>query len=86
MSTDLSAPPPTYTQQDARAASPDPATAPQLLILPAGDTVRFQSGFLGADADERAAIEGEVHLKGADARWDKLSVRSALRLRTVHTK
>ncbi|KAI0670015.1 hypothetical protein C8Q78DRAFT_1038751 [Trametes maxima] len=48
---------------------------PQILIVPAADGVHFQKGFLGADG-ERAAIEGELHIKSADApfRWRKVSV------------
>lgn len=82
----LNAPPPIYTQQDAQnAPSPTPTDddigGPQLLILPAGDTVQFQSGFLGAEG-ERAAIEGEVQIKGVEgARWDKLSVTITLTAR-----
>ena len=59
----MDAPPPTYDlEHDA-----------QIEILPASDALSFQSGYLGAD-DERAAMEGEVHLKGAGSGWEKLSV------------
>ncbi|KAI0662684.1 hypothetical protein C8Q70DRAFT_908793 [Cubamyces menziesii] len=53
---------------------------PQILIVPAADGVHFQKGFLGADG-ERAAIEGELQIKSADApcRWRKVTVS----LRTV---
>ncbi|KAI1797769.1 hypothetical protein LXA43DRAFT_981966 [Ganoderma leucocontextum] len=49
---------------------------PQILIIPvAEDYVHFQKGYLGADG-ERAAIEGELQIKSADAefRWRKVSV------------
>ncbi|KAI0361751.1 hypothetical protein OH77DRAFT_1444578 [Trametes cingulata] len=48
---------------------------PQILIVPAADGVHFQKGFLGADG-ERAAIEGELQIKSADAsfRWRKVTV------------
>ncbi|KAI0029617.1 hypothetical protein K488DRAFT_31022, partial [Vararia minispora EC-137] len=59
--------PPTYAREDdagSDAASVH-AREPQIVILPSTDAVRFQHGFLGADG-ERAAIEGEVQIKGAD--------------------
>jgi hypothetical protein len=68
MSLDPSIPPPLYplTQH-----VPNP---PQILIIPATDSLRFQQGFLGADG-ERAAIEGELQLKETDEiRWRKVSV------------
>ena len=69
-SSDLSVPPPLYAQQSASSLESDP----QILIIPATDSLRFQQGFLGADG-ERAAIEGELQLKGAHPdRWRKLSV------------
>lgn len=37
---------------------------PQILILPATDAINFQKGFAGAEG-ERAAIEGELQIKGA---------------------
>lgn len=45
----------------------------QIEILPASEALSFQSGYLGAD-DERASMEGEVHLKAAGSGWEKLSV------------
>jgi hypothetical protein len=73
-SSDLSVPPPIYAQQPAGSPESDPQTDPQILIIPATDSLRFQQGFLGADG-ERAAIEGELQLKGAHPdRWRKLSV------------
>ena len=75
-------PPPTYS-----AGCPDsdatPATGEatdrdglQLLIVPTVDAINFQKGYLGADG-ERAAIEGELQIKGADLeRWAKVSVLS----------
>ncbi len=48
------------------------ASAPRLVIAPAGNAVQFQSGRLGA-ADERATIEGELLLKGfATPDWDSV--------------
>lgn len=73
-SSDLSVAPPLYAQQSASSSEGDPPIDPQILIIPATDSLRFQQGFLGADG-EHAAIEGELQLKGADsARWRKLSV------------
>ncbi|KAF7969230.1 hypothetical protein HWV62_27947 [Athelia sp. TMB] len=37
---------------------------PQILILPTTDAISFQKGFVGAEG-ERAAIEGELQIKGA---------------------
>ena len=77
----MEAPPPTYEHDEPEA---------QIEILPASDALSFQSGYLGAD-DERAAMEGEVHLKGAGGGWEKLSVRYSypaqrLSLRPVYPK
>jgi hypothetical protein len=72
-SSDHSAPPPLYAQQSSSPEA-DPHSDPQILIIPATDSLRFQQGFLGADG-ERAAIEGELQIKEAHpARWRKLSV------------
>lgn len=61
----MSSDPPIYAQH---------GLEPQILIIPATDSLRFQQGFLGADG-ERAAIEGELQVKGADSvRWRKVSV------------
>ena len=48
--------------------------SPQILIIPVAEGyVHFQKGYLGADG-ERAAIEGELQIKSADAefRWRKV--------------
>lgn len=76
-------PPPTYSQQelseeldsfengDSRSDSPP---QPQILIVPT--VVNFQKGFLGAEG-ERAAIEGELQLKGAKYEdWSKVYVQN----------
>ncbi|KAF9068078.1 hypothetical protein BDP27DRAFT_1383765 [Rhodocollybia butyracea] len=80
-------PPPTYSQQDPDDTSSETTESsagpsqPQLLIVPTVDTVNFQKGFLGA-ADERAAIEGELQIKGAVSEaWDKVTVN----LKTIET-
>jgi hypothetical protein len=72
-------PPPTYSQEDPTTC--DPGTLPndtnlphrpEILILPTVDSINFQKGYLGAE-DERAAIEGEVQVKGVDQdNWSKL--------------
>jgi hypothetical protein len=71
-------PPPTYSQQDpVDAINPHWQTSqqvsdPQILIIPAANAVNFQKGFLGAEG-ERAAIEGELHIKGVDAdQWKRV--------------
>ncbi|KAF9532076.1 hypothetical protein CPB83DRAFT_56597 [Crepidotus variabilis] len=72
-------PPPTYSQQDpVTSTTPDnftdPSSEPQILLIPSVDAVNFQKGFLGADG-ERAAIEGELQIKGVEVdRWDRLTV------------
>ena len=48
-----------------QASSSEEVPEIQLLITPSPDSVHFQNGYLGADG-ERAAIEGEVHVKGGD--------------------
>ena len=75
MSSDLSiAPPPIYAQRGPDPPERVPQFEPQILIIPATDSLRFQQGFLGADG-ERAAIEGELQVKGTDSvRWRKVSV------------
>ncbi|KAI0304719.1 hypothetical protein BC826DRAFT_1100516 [Russula brevipes] len=80
MSSDLSLPPPIYAQQGANTSeSVQLQIEPQILIIPATDSLRFQQGFLGADG-ERAAIEGELQVKGTDTfRWRKVTMD----LRTV---
>lgn len=64
------APPPQYSQHGG-----DDSSSLQLLIVPALDGINFQKGYVGAEG-EHAAVEGEVHLKGAKpGAWKKLSVR-----------
>lgn len=64
------APPPRYSQHGS-----DDLSGLQLLIVPALDGINFQKGYIGAEG-ERAAMEGEIHLKGAKpGAWKKLSVR-----------
>ncbi|KAI0307969.1 hypothetical protein B0F90DRAFT_1619066, partial [Multifurca ochricompacta] len=71
--------PPTYAQRGANLPESEPQTEPQILIIPATNSLRFQQGFLGADG-ERAAIEGELQVKGTDSvRWRKVTMN----LRTV---
>jgi len=65
-------PPPTYSQQDpANLDSHGHLSEPQILIIPTVDAVNFQKGFLGADG-ERAAIEGELQIKGDIEGWSRL--------------
>ncbi|KAI0004168.1 hypothetical protein BJV74DRAFT_809519 [Russula compacta] len=80
MSSDLlSIPPPIYAQDATNSPLGIPLIEPQILIIPATDSLRFQQGFLGADG-ERAAIEGELQVKGTDSiRWRKVTMD----LRTV---
>lgn len=74
-----SLPPPIYSQQDpdgslhSTSGPHDPSIPePQILIVPSADTVNFQQGYLGADG-ERAAIEGELQIKGAEpGHWAKV--------------
>lgn len=69
--------PPTYTQDsdpsdDGSQVSLSSADEPQVLIIPTADSVGFQAGYLGADL-ERASIEGEIHVKGAQRiQWKKV--------------
>lgn len=77
------APPPLYSQDDPEddIADTTPAGAltseglgPQILILPITDATNFQKGFVGAEG-ERAAIEGELQIKGAGpGQWNKVFV------------
>jgi len=69
-------PPPIYSQQDptffGQGATQNEFHCPEILILPTIDSVNFQKGYLGVE-EERAAIEGEIQVKGADQhRWSKL--------------
>lgn len=65
-------PPPLYTKSEAEGgpSSSEDANAepddPQILIVPPSQSAQFQKGFLGAE-DERAAIEGELQIKGISA-------------------
>ncbi|EJD04183.1 uncharacterized protein FOMMEDRAFT_35956, partial [Fomitiporia mediterranea MF3/22] len=46
----------------------------QLLISPSGNATHFQKGYLGAN-DERAAIEGELQIKGVPLDiWESLTI------------
>ncbi|KAJ7492814.1 hypothetical protein FB451DRAFT_551149 [Mycena latifolia] len=78
-------PPPTYSQQadelplSQTSSTSDTTQDPQILIIPSPDTINFQKGYLGAD-EERAAVEGEIQVKGTDSgRWARVTVS----LRTV---
>lgn len=77
-------PPPTYELEDEHglgqsSAAPEFPTEAQLLISPTGTTSQFQKGYLGA-AGERAAIEGEIQIKGVPvASWNSLCVFAPLR-------
>jgi len=72
-------PPPTYSQEDPTSLDPaafqddtDLPHGPEIVILPTIDSINFQKGYLGAE-DERAAIKGEVQVKGVDQHhWSKL--------------
>uniref|UniRef100_A0A0W0G2S7 Uncharacterized protein n=1 Tax=Moniliophthora roreri TaxID=221103 RepID=A0A0W0G2S7_MONRR len=80
-------PPPTYSQelQDQVPGDPqgDAPGLPQILIVPT--VVSFQKGFLGAEG-ERAAIEGELQLKGAEAQdWNKVTI-SLRTVESAHTR
>ncbi|KXN89886.1 hypothetical protein AN958_04890 [Leucoagaricus sp. SymC.cos] len=74
-------PPPIYSQEDPTSldqrtpqSNADIPHGPEILILPTIDSINFQKGYLGAE-DERAAIEGEVQVKGIDQEhWSKLIV------------
>ncbi|KAF9229461.1 hypothetical protein BS17DRAFT_825211 [Gyrodon lividus] len=74
------APPPRYSQHGPRDALPlahsdcSDILGLQLLIVPTVDGINFQKGYVGAEG-ERAAMEGEVHVKGAQPGvWRKVSV------------
>ncbi|THH03225.1 hypothetical protein EW145_g6422 [Phellinidium pouzarii] len=79
-------PPPTYDQQHDQgrsqpcalsSTSNEPPLVPseaQLLISPSASAARFQNGYLGANG-ERAAIEGELQIKGVPVMsWESLSI------------
>ena len=78
-----SEPPPTYDDQVSSALPPDQSLAePIINIIPTANSIGFQKGYLGADA-ERAAIEGELQVKGANGgRWGKVFV-TAICIRIV---
>ncbi|KIJ68292.1 hypothetical protein HYDPIDRAFT_81833 [Hydnomerulius pinastri MD-312] len=74
------APPPLYSQHGPHDDPPPmhsdntEISGLQLLIAPAADGVNFQKGYAGAEG-ERAALEGEIHVKGAQpGMWKKVSV------------
>lgn len=74
--TEMSAePPPTYSQDDLSDVDAESrAGEPQILIVPPPGGVSFQKGFLGADG-ERAAVEGEVLIKGiTHGQWRRVYV------------
>ena len=70
-----SEPPPTYSQN----AGDSPADVgayshPQILLVPPSNGIGFQKGYLGADG-ERAAVEGELQIKGVNNRpWGRVYV------------
>jgi hypothetical protein len=76
-----SVPPPLYSQDDPEYAAGQSNSEPivlhqgtQILIIPTTDAINFQKGYVGAEG-ERAAIEGELQIKGAEPRqWDKVFV------------
>ncbi|KAJ6574911.1 hypothetical protein B0H19DRAFT_618731 [Mycena capillaripes] len=80
-------PPPIYSQQADEPPTSDTSSTsdlmldPQILIVPSSDAINFQKGYLGAD-EERAAVEGEIQVKGTEAgRWSRVTVS----LRTIET-
>ncbi|GLB36298.1 hypothetical protein LshimejAT787_0305860 [Lyophyllum shimeji] len=80
-----SLPPPIYSRTDpddgplCPAEADNPGEGPHILIIPIGDAVNFQKGFLGAEG-ERAAIEGELQIKGIEPdHWAKVTIS----LRTI---
>ncbi|KAJ7169686.1 hypothetical protein C8R46DRAFT_1175888 [Mycena filopes] len=76
-------PPPIYSQQadELHADTSCTTSDPQILIIPSSDAINFQKGYLGAE-EERAAIEGEIQIKGAESgHWARVTVS----LRTLET-
>lgn len=75
--TSYTAPPPNYSPecpQNLLRALDEPISGLQIFIIPATDTLTFQKGYLGAEG-ERAAIEGEIHVKGAQpGQWKHVLV------------
>ena len=78
-----SEPPPTYDDdQNTHSPLDPPLSEPVINIVPTHNSIGFQKGYLGADA-ERAAIEGELQVKGANGgRWGKVFV-TAICIRIV---
>ena len=80
MSSIPSVPPPLYSQNDVVDRQEGNSgqyidSEAQLLISPLGNAPNFQKGYLGA-SDERAAIEGEVQIKGVSIEtWENLFVQ-----------
>lgn len=71
-----SEPPPVYSQEDESTLLERSTSLlhPQILIVPTTSPLGFQKGYLGAD-NERAAIEGELQVKGASGeRWGRVCV------------
>ncbi|KZT74731.1 hypothetical protein DAEQUDRAFT_760754 [Daedalea quercina L-15889] len=71
-------PPPSYSPDPAddetRSDGTSAVIEPQIIIIPTGNDVSFQAGYLGADG-EHAAIEGELQLKCADDfHWEKITI------------
>ncbi|KAJ7139929.1 hypothetical protein C8R44DRAFT_318193 [Mycena epipterygia] len=82
-------PPPIYSQQAGDLSTLETSSTsdvtldsdPQILIIPSSDAINFQKGYLGAD-EERAAVEGEIQVKGTESgRWARVTVS----LRTLET-
>jgi len=73
-------PPPIYSQEDPDEGpiqdnSLQEPLQPEILIIPATGSINFQKGYLGADG-ERAAIEGELQIKGAEGgHWQQVFVK-----------
>ena len=70
--------PPLYSQEDPEFARRPSNSAQdfgtQILIVPTIDAINFQKGYVGAEG-ERAAVEGELQIKGAEpGQWDKMYV------------
>lgn len=82
-------PPPDYPHRETSHEHTIGAASPaniQILIAPAPDASQFQKGYLGADG-ERAAIEGELQIKGGNAvSWQKMSVAGLLPCAQDHSK
>ena len=72
-----SEPPPIYSpeppeDEEALSETAPAWIEPEILIIPTGNDVAFQKGFLGADG-ERAAIEGELQIKSAQGQsWRRM--------------